>query len=197
VSPIGTLDSEQRIHADWVLRIIKSVMAGFDGYNVKRADEDARPGIIASQMITDLLTAGLVIADLSFHNPNVFYEIGIHHMVQKPIIHMRLTSWSLPFDVIPHRAMCFDLKKPQDFDAACAELKRQVEAVLAPGYVVENPVTNARGRVEVQEHATPTQQLLIDQMIAMNDQMRVLQHQIQAQIHGMQERFDMLRDRIG
>jgi hypothetical protein len=173
VSPIGTADSEQRIHADWVLRIIKTVMAGFEGYEVKRADQDARPGIIASQMISDLLNAELVIADLSFHNPNVFYEIGLRHMIQKPIIHMHLASW--PFDVIPHRAMSFDLRKSQDLDAACDELKRQVEAVLAPGYVVENPVTNARGRIELQEHATPAEQLLIDQLQAIQDRLRWLE----------------------
>jgi hypothetical protein len=179
VSPIGIADSEQRIHADWVLeRIIKPVMAGFEGYCVKRADEDARPGIIASQMINDLLTTELVIADLSFHNPNVFYEIGIRHMVRKPIIHMHQTTWSLPFDVIPHRAVSFDLRKSEDLDAACAKLRSAVEAVLAEGYVVENPVTNARGRIELQEHATPAQQLLNDQMQAMLTQMQEVQSRL-------------------
>jgi hypothetical protein len=38
-----------------------------------------------------------------------------------------------------------------DLLAACAELKRQLEAVLAPDYLVENPVTNARGRIKLQE----------------------------------------------
>jgi hypothetical protein len=56
---------------------------------------------------------------------------------------------------------------------------------------------DARGRVELPEHAAPTQQLLIDQMLAMHDQMRVLQHQIQDQTHALQDRIDTLRDRIG
>ena len=61
------------------------VMAEFPNYQVKRADHDPRPGLIDSQLINDLLNAELVIADLSFVNPNVFYEIGIRHMAQKPI----------------------------------------------------------------------------------------------------------------
>jgi hypothetical protein len=94
VSPIGAEDSKERIHADWVLdRIIKPVMARFEGYYVKRADQDARPGIIASQLIKDLLQADLIVADTSFHNPNVFYEIGICHVLRKPIIHIHLKSW--------------------------------------------------------------------------------------------------------
>jgi hypothetical protein len=70
VSPIGAADSPQRIYADLVLdRIIKPVVAGFEGYYVERADQKTRLGIIASQLIKDLLEADLVVADLSFHNP--------------------------------------------------------------------------------------------------------------------------------
>jgi hypothetical protein len=73
-------------------RIIKPVVAGFEGYYVERADQNTRLGIIASQLIKDLLEADLVVADLSFHNPNVFYEIGICHVWRKPIIHVHLKS---------------------------------------------------------------------------------------------------------
>jgi hypothetical protein len=59
--------------------------------------------MIDSQIITSLLDAELVIADLSFLNPNAFYEIGIRHMVQKPIIHMFIEGTDLPFDVKPFR----------------------------------------------------------------------------------------------
>jgi hypothetical protein len=179
VSPIGTEDSEERIHADWLLEeIIQPVMAEFPDYRVKRADYDLRPGLIDSQMINDLLNADLVIADLSLHNPNVFYEIGIRHMAQKPIIHMQLASERPPFDVSLYRAIGFARTKPRDLRAARAELKGQVEAVLADGYEVENPVTNARGRIKLKEHATPEQQVLIDQMQAMQDQMQAIQDQL-------------------
>jgi hypothetical protein len=85
--------------------IIEPVMKHFPEFTVKRADEDPRPGLIDSQLIGDLLNADLVIADLSFLNPNVFYEIGIRHMAQKPIIHMQLTTEKPPFDVSLYRAI--------------------------------------------------------------------------------------------
>jgi hypothetical protein len=104
IGPIGDADSDPRIPADWLLEgIIEPVMAEFPGFTVKRADQDPRPGLIDAQMIDDLLNAELVIADLSFLNPNAFYEIGIRHMAQKPIIHMQLATEKPPFDVSLYR----------------------------------------------------------------------------------------------
>jgi len=82
-------------------------------------------------------------------------------MAQKPIIHMQLASERPPFDVIK-----FARTKPKDLETARADLKRAVEAVLAEGYEVENPVTNARGRIKLQEHATSEQQVFIAQLEA-------------------------------
>jgi len=77
IGPIGDEGTDFRIHADWLLEgIIQPVLSEFPEFNVKRADHDARPGLIDAQMINDLLNAELVIADLSFSNPNAFYEIG-------------------------------------------------------------------------------------------------------------------------
>src|SRR5438105_4413433 len=100
VSLIGEPGSEGRIYADWILKwVLKPVMDEFEEVTVKLAADDARPGQIDAQIISDLLKADLVIADLTGLNPNVFYEIGIRHMAQKPIIHMQLASQKIPFDV--------------------------------------------------------------------------------------------------
>ena len=100
IGPIGEAETESRIHADWLLEgIIKPVMKEFAGFTAKRADHDPTPGLIDAQLINDLLNADLVIADLSFLNPNVYYEIGIRHMAQKPIIHMQLATQKPPFDL--------------------------------------------------------------------------------------------------
>jgi len=79
--------------------IIKPVMSQFPEYVVRRQDKDSKPGMIDSQIIIALRDADLVIADLSFVNPNAFYEIGIGHMATEPIIHMQLESQRIPFDL--------------------------------------------------------------------------------------------------
>jgi len=143
-------------------------MAGFPSYHVKRADEDPRPGLIDAQLINDLLTADLVIADLSSNNPNAFYEIGIRHMAQKPIIHIQLADEKIPFDLSLYRSIKFSLAVPSDIDKAQVALKAQVEAIHAADYQVENPVTKARGVVQLKEHATPPEQVLLDQIADLN-----------------------------
>jgi hypothetical protein len=156
IGPIGSDNSEVRIHADWLLEeIIQPAMADFPEYEVKRADQEHRPGLIDAQLINDLQRAELVIADLSTHNPNVFYEIGIRHMAQKPIIHMQLADEKIPFDISLFRAIKFSRVRPKDIRTARDALKRQVEAIHADGYQVENPVTRAGRVVKLEARATP------------------------------------------
>jgi hypothetical protein len=172
VSPIGSPDSPYRIHADWVLDgIIRPVMDKFPDFHVKRGDDDARPGLIDSHLIGDLLNAELVIADLSLLNPNVFYEIGIRHMAQKPIIHMQLASENVPFDVSLYRAVKFSREKYRDLETAKSELEKAVLAVLAEGYQAENPVTNARGHIKLEEHATPGQRVMLEELSAVKSRL--------------------------
>jgi hypothetical protein len=172
IGPIGEEDSEQRIHADWLLEgVIQPVLKEFTQFIVKRADKDPRPGLIDAQLIEDLLDADLVIADLSFFNPNAYYEIGIRHMAQKPIIHMQLKAEKPPFDLSLYRAIKFALRKPSDLSTACNELKEAINAVLAKGYEVDNPVTRARGRIKLKESASSEGQVLLDQMKAIQDRM--------------------------
>jgi hypothetical protein len=172
IGPIGDEGTDQRIHADWLLEgIIKPVFADFPEFEVRRADHDPRPGLIDAQMINDLLNAELVIADLSFSNPNAFYEIGIRHMAQKPIIHMQLAGEKAPFDLSLYRAIKFSREQYRDLDVARAQLKASIEATLAKGYQVENPVTNARGRFKLDEYATPGQQIIIDQLRAIEQRL--------------------------
>ena len=62
-----------------------------------------------------------------------------------------------------------------DVKAAQDDLNKMVERSLAPGYQVENPVTNVRGRVELEKHATPEQQLLIEQLRAIEDRLSMIE----------------------
>jgi hypothetical protein len=56
------------------------------GYITKRADEINEPGLITKKVIIKLINSDLVIADLTGHNPNAFYELALRHATGKPII---------------------------------------------------------------------------------------------------------------
>lgn len=47
------------------------------GYEVARADSAANAGGIRTDMFFELVTADLVVADLSILNANVYYELGV------------------------------------------------------------------------------------------------------------------------
>lgn len=120
--------------------------------------------MIDSQIIQKLLDSELVIADLTGLNPNVFYEIGIRHMTQKPIIHMQLQDEKIPFDTSLYRTLKFSRAKIDEYHRARQELRAMIEQVLAADYKVDNPITRVRGTLRLQEHATPEQRLLLDQV---------------------------------
>ena len=88
IGPIGDEDSPQRLHADWRFQevIIRVFENDFSDWAVERADQIPTSGMVTSQIINRLHVAELVIADLSFHNANAFYEMSIRHNVGKPIV---------------------------------------------------------------------------------------------------------------
>jgi len=74
-----------------------------------RADEEAAAGDIRTDMFFELVTADVVIADISILNPNVFYELGVRHGVAERGVFMIHAGWSRrPFDVAPDRTFSYD-----------------------------------------------------------------------------------------
>jgi hypothetical protein len=163
VGPIGDHGSATRGHADWLLdEIIMPVFAQhFADFEVTRSDKISQPGMIDSQMINHLLDADIVVADMSLLNPNAYYEIGLRHMERKPIIHMFRAGEIIPFDVKPYRAIPFSFEHPKLRYEARGLLREAVEAALAPGFQVENPVTRARGFAELSRHAMPGMDVIL------------------------------------
>jgi len=68
-----------------------------------RSDEIRVPGSITKEIVTSLHTADLVIADLTGHNPNVFYELGVVHSAGRPTIMITQQLRELPFDINTYR----------------------------------------------------------------------------------------------
>jgi hypothetical protein len=74
--------------------------------DVIRADEERGGGIIHKPMYERLLLAEIVIADLTFANANVFYELGIRHAARpRSTILIYAAIGTLPFDVAPIRSV--------------------------------------------------------------------------------------------
>ena len=120
VSLLARLGTQAK-RADQVLRHIiipAALNAGYAKDEIVRADHLANPGIITSHIVEHLLNAELVIADLTDHNPNVFYELAIRDAVRKPIVQLIQAGQKIPFDVSPMRTLKINIADPDELDEA-------------------------------------------------------------------------------
>lgn len=141
VSPIGAVGSPERKHANVTLKfIIEPVLERCGFQKALRADTLGESGIISRQIISQLLNADLVIADLTFHNPNVYYELAIRHGTGKPFVQLLTRGQSLPFDVAQQRTIFFDRTDLEDVEDCKAELSKQVTAAMALTGPMETPI---------------------------------------------------------
>jgi len=77
-------------------------------YKCIRADSEAGPGNIPSEIVKNIILADIIVADLSEPNPNVYYELGISHCVGNKTIGIAREGVTLPFDVSPFRVTMYD-----------------------------------------------------------------------------------------
>jgi hypothetical protein len=81
-----------------VLRSLITPAAKESGFTVKTANRQGSD-LIQSTIVNDLIEADLVIADLTEHNPNVMFELGIRMAQDKPVVLMKATGTGPLFDV--------------------------------------------------------------------------------------------------
>ncbi|HYK04649.1 MAG TPA: tetratricopeptide repeat-containing protein [Thermoanaerobaculia bacterium] len=95
-------------------------------------------GNIRADMFRLLLTADVVVADLSVHNANVFYELGIRHaLVKKHTIMIRSEVDQFPFDLFTDRYFPYEHTNPQ---ASLPKLIEAIEQTLNTANETDSPV---------------------------------------------------------
>lgn len=108
ITPIGAEDSEERRHADLFMGSLLEPALDELGLTVVRADRLGEPGMITSQILEYLRKSRLAIADLSYLNPNVFYEVALRHACRLPTVQIIRKRDRLPFDVSQVRSLIID-----------------------------------------------------------------------------------------
>lgn len=164
LSPIGGENSEARRHADMTLNYIvkPGVHAVRADIAVDRADNDARTGNVTHHIITSIKQADFLVADLTFLNENVFYELGVADAARKPVILIAQDGTKIPFDKVKDRVVFFDVGHYQTHLIAIERIKHSVEAILADGFKVSNPVSDADLWSKIEDSANPEQKALAD-----------------------------------
>lgn len=102
---------------------------------VTRADEVAAGGSITEAIFQQLMYSDYVVADISFPNPNVYYELGIRHACRTGTIVIREKGSSrAPFDVSTQRYIEYE-NTPSGLKALTEEFRRRFD------YHDKNPST--------------------------------------------------------
>lgn len=143
ISPIGDDDSQERRHADLVLGSLIEPALEDLGLHAVLADKISKPGLITGQALDHLTRAKIVIADLSFGNPNVYYELALRQALRKPLVQITRASDRLPFDVGQFRTVVIDMTDNYTLVPALElqrqEISRQCRAALEDGEAAERP----------------------------------------------------------
>ena len=102
-------DSNRLYDFEKVYRVLIQRAVREAGMIPVRADERLGSGLIHTDMFKDLRDRSVVLADLSLDNPNVFYELGIRHvMSSRGTVLICKKGTMLPFDVKLSRTIFYD-----------------------------------------------------------------------------------------
>jgi hypothetical protein len=145
VTPIGTSGSDERQHSDLFLGSLVEPAVQEFGLTVVRADQIGKPGMITAQVIEHIAKSRLVIADLSFHNPNVFYELALRHARRLPVVQITRMADRIPFDLDQFRTVQIDTTSiftlvPR-LETYRSEIASHIRRALSGSGDVENPLT--------------------------------------------------------
>lgn len=111
VRPFGT---QEEINFDEVERLLIAPALERIGAKGGTTIEIVEAGNIRVDMFRRLLTADLVVADLSIHNANVFYELGIRHALRDHGTFMlRSEGKKFPFDLQTDRYFLYSKEDPK------------------------------------------------------------------------------------
>ena len=108
VTAIGESGTPTRERADNVYKYLIAPVCEDLGYKPVRVDHVNAVDNINATIINYLKTAPMVIADMTDHNPNAFYELGFRQALELPLIPIIRVGERLPFDVMTTRTVFYD-----------------------------------------------------------------------------------------
>lgn len=155
ISPIGEEGSEIRKKADQVQKhIVKKALEPL-GMTVERADDNKNPGAITPAIVASIMSADLVVADLSGFNPNVFYEVAVAHGMRVPVVHIQTRDDPPAFDLKDIRTIKYDIGDPDSVERSQRQVADYAQAALKNPDSIETPLRAAGRFRAVQESSDP------------------------------------------
>lgn len=105
---------------------------------INAGDMDNQQSIL-KDIVVGISSADIIVADLTGNNPNVFYELGLAHAMNKKVIIITQAIDDLPFDIKSYRAFQYSMlfyKMPELKD----ELQKNLDGAIDGTVGFGNPV---------------------------------------------------------
>jgi len=141
VSPIGSPGTEIYRKAKYFLDYLVRRALPAPEWEVNRADDGLTPDSISQHVVQSIYNAKLIVADLTGHNPNVFYELALAHAWKKPVVHMISGDEAIPFDIQDMRTIRYTITDLQSVDEATTALEKFAQEALDHEDSLVTPVT--------------------------------------------------------
>lgn len=92
-----------------------------------RADEINKPGVIINQIWEGIKQSHLCLAEVTGLNPNVMYELGLAHAINKPVVLVvQNSAKDIPFDLRALRHIVYDTSTTTWVE----DLKKNIEKMI-------------------------------------------------------------------
>lgn len=133
IMPIGTQTvgditiTKEKLKEKYDYIIKNAILQANPNLSVIRADEELNPSSMSNDIFMKLMYSEYVVADITYPNPNVFYELGIRHAIMpKTILIREKLNVSVPFDISHLRYIEYTLE-PSGMPNLSQELKKRFE----------------------------------------------------------------------
>jgi hypothetical protein len=191
ISPIGSDDTPIRRSAEGILdAVIVPTLKDLD-FKVEISHRISSPGSITNQVIERLLTADLVVANLTGLNPNVMYELAVRHAKRLPIVSIAEVGTVLPFDVSDERTLFYTNDLAGATEVA-PRLRSTVETALQDEKP-DNPIYRAVQAMVMQDAAQgDVQEYMLEMLHDLRDSVSFLQATQYGQLPSSREADDWM-----
>lgn len=129
IMPISNTEGYENGHFAKVYNDIIKPAVENAGYKSIRADEVVSSNLIQLDIVDRLISAPLAICDISSRNPNVFYELGLRHAFNKPVVLMKDNITPNAFDISSFRYI--EYTKEMGYRDVTSVIKQLKEAILS------------------------------------------------------------------
>jgi hypothetical protein len=127
-----------RPELNYLYRSLKDhIKQAFPDVSVERGDDRVLTKPILEKIANFIREADVVVADCSGRNPNVFYELGMAHALEKPVV--LITSDPIeeaPTDIRAFEFISYAALKPETF---LAKLENALQTVIGNPYAEVHP----------------------------------------------------------